>query len=248
MKAKDRLIVALDVDSRDEAMAIVRDVGAHCGLFKVGMQLHNSAGFSVTEEIMALGYPVFLDLKFHDIPNTVGKAASVVSRRGVKMFTVHAAGGQEMLRRAVQGAQEAQKAQGSGTAGVPLVLAITVLTSLSQGVLNDEVGYGGTVEENVVRFARLAQAAGVPGVVASPREIEPIRAACGDDFVIVTPGVRPTWAATNDQARVMTPAEAMEAGASYLVVGRPITAAPDRAEAARRVAEEMAEGLARRVK
>ncbi|MZP28502.1 orotidine-5'-phosphate decarboxylase [Heliobacterium undosum] len=245
MEAKDRLIVALDVDTRDEAMAIVRDVGERCGLFKVGMQLHNSAGFAVTEEIMSMGYPVFLDLKFHDIPNTVGKAASVVSRRGVNMFTVHGAGGGEMLRRAVQGAREAQGAEAEGG---PLVLAITVLTSISQGVLNDEVGLPGSVEENVVRFARLAQSAGVQGVVASPQEIGPIRSVCGDDFVIVTPGVRPDWAATNDQARVMTPAEAMEAGASYLVVGRPITAAPDRAEAARRIVEEMAEGLARRKK
>ncbi|ABZ82860.1 orotidine 5'-phosphate decarboxylase [Heliomicrobium modesticaldum Ice1] len=243
MEAKDRLIVALDVDTRDEAISIVNAVGEHCGLFKVGMQLHNSAGFAVTEEILSMGFPVFLDLKFHDIPNTVGKAATVVSRRGVKMFTVHAAGGREMLRQAVKGAREGQ---GERRSGGPLVLAITVLTSVSQAVLHDEVGLPGSVEENVVRFARLAQAAGVQGVVASPQEIRPIRAACGDDFVIVTPGVRPLWAGTDDQARIMTPAKAMEAGATYLVVGRPITAAPSRAEAAKRIVEEMAEGLARR--
>ncbi|MBC9784937.1 orotidine-5'-phosphate decarboxylase [Heliobacterium chlorum] len=238
MQAKERLIVALDVDTREEAIEIVRAVGDSCGLFKVGMQLHNNAGFSVTEEIMAMGYPVFLDLKFHDIPNTVGKAASVVSRRGVNMFTVHASGGADMLRKAVQGA--------NCSGNSPVVLAVTVLTSVSQQVLNEEIGLAGPVEDHVVRFARLAQQAGVTGVVASPREIEPIRHSCGNDFVIVTPGVRPVWAGGDDQARVMTPAEAMAAGASYLVVGRPITAAPDQAAAARRIVEEMAEGLAAR--
>ncbi|MDD2421378.1 MAG: orotidine-5'-phosphate decarboxylase, partial [Heliobacteriaceae bacterium] len=227
-----------------EALAIVRAVGDYCGLFKVGMQLHNSAGFGVTEAIMALGYPVFLDLKFHDIPHTVLQAAAVVSRKGVRMFTVHATGGREMLAGAVAGANQAKGATGEG----PLVLAVTILTSVSQTVLNAEIGLPGTVAENVVRLAAVAQAAGVGGVVASPQEIRPLKQRFGQELVVVTPGVRPVWAAGNDQARVMTPGEAIRAGADYLVVGRPVTAARDKAGAARRIEEEMARALAAPIK
>ncbi|MCW2277302.1 orotidine-5'-phosphate decarboxylase [Heliophilum fasciatum] len=257
LKAKDRLIVALDVDSSEEALQIVREVGDWCGLFKVGMQLHNRVGFAITEQIQALGYPVFLDLKFHDIPNTVGKAATVVAQKGVAMFTIHASGGQAMMRKAVSGARDgvwgvpdpqarpwAEPIRGNRE--MPVILAVTVLTSISGAVLQDEVGMDGTVQENVVRLAKLAKQAGVTGVVASPMEIAPIRSACGRGLAIVTPGVRPTWASGDDQARVMTPREAMRIGADYLVVGRPITAAANRAEAAQRIVEEMEAGLAER--
>ncbi|QGG46602.1 orotidine-5'-phosphate decarboxylase [Heliorestis convoluta] len=241
--AKDRLIVALDVDSREEALTIVKALGNNCGTFKVGMQLHNSVGFAITEEIIALGYPVFLDLKFHDIPNTVAKASSVVTSKGVSMFTLHASGGKAMM---AQAAEEAAKKADLTARQKPLVLAVTILTSMNQQTLNEEVGMAGSVEQNVLRLARLAEEAGVGGIVASPQEIHLLREHCGKDFIIVTPGVRPQWADANDQARTMTPQEAMAAGADYLVVGRPITKAADPAQAALRIIEEMEKGMAQR--
>ncbi|KAB2951299.1 orotidine-5'-phosphate decarboxylase [Heliorestis acidaminivorans] len=241
--AKDRLIVALDVDSREEALAIVQAVGKNCGTFKIGMQLHNSVGFAITEEIIALGYPVFLDLKFHDIPNTVAKASAVVTGKSVSMFTLHASGGKSMMARA---AEEAKQKASTMNKDIPLVLAVTILTSMNQKTLNEEVGMDGSVEHNVLRLAKVAEEAGVGGVVASPQEISLIRQACSENFKIVTPGVRPLWADANDQARTMTPEEAMTAGADYLVVGRPITASANPAESAQKIIEEMEKGLQQR--
>jgi len=237
---KEKLIVALDVATRKDALELVEQLWDKAGAFKIGMQLYNSEGPDIVRDIQSLGGKVFVDLKFHDIPNTVCQTSKVITRREVFMFSVHAAGGFEMMNRSAQAVQEA-----SHTLGVPkpLIIAITVLTSISQEVFQREVGISRQIEQQVVLWAKLAQEAGLDGVVASPQEIKSIREACGKEFVIVTPGVRPLWAAANDQKRVMTPKEAVRLGASYLVVGRPITLHHNPGEAAEKIVEEMEEAL-----
>ncbi|MGE5455074.1 MAG: orotidine-5'-phosphate decarboxylase, partial [Methylocystaceae bacterium] len=235
MRGKDRITVALDVDTREQALALASQLKDEVGVFKIGMQLFNSAGPALVQEIAALGRPVFVDLKFHDIPNTVAAAGRVITRLGASIFNVHAAGGREMMRQVRQAVdEEADRLQQTR----PLILAVTVLTSIDQQAVNSDLQVQLPVAELVVKWAQMAQEAGMDGVVASPREITAIRTACGEGFIILTPGVRPTWSETNDQKRVMTPREAYQAGADYLVVGRPITSAPDPVEAARRIAEE----------
>lgn len=240
LSAKERLIVALDVDTTDEALSLVEKLQNHVGVFKVGMQLYNSEGPEILKKIHGLGGKIFLDLKLHDIPNTVGQAAAVLTRHGVFMYNVHTAGGSEMMKKAAESADKVSSQQGLTR---PLVIGVTVLTSINQSILENEMGVSRSVEEQVVSWARLAKESGLDGVVASPKEIRAIREACGDEFVIITPGVRPEWAAANDQKRVMTPREAVAAGASYLVVGRPITGAADPVDAAKRIVSEMEEGL-----
>ncbi len=240
LSAKERLIIALDVDTVGEAEILVSRLQDRVGVFKVGMQLFNSEGPEVVRRIQSLGGKVFLDLKLHDIPNTVGQAAAVLTRLGVFMYNVHTAGGSEMMKKAVE---SSVREVGDRGAPMPFVIGVTVLTSINQAILEKEIGISGGIEEQVVKWALLAKGSGLSGVVASPREIRALREACGPDFIIVTPGVRPAWAAVNDQKRVMTPKEAVEAGASYLVVGRPITGAADPVEAAKRIVEEMEEGL-----
>lgn len=240
LTAKDRLIVALDVDTVEKAENLVEQLKDHVGMFKVGMELYNSVGPDIIKRLHALGGKIFLDLKFHDIPNTVGRAAEVVTAHGVYMFNVHASGGQKMMRAAVEKSSLKSKELDVPN---PVIIAVTVLTSVDQATLENEIGIKKPVQEQVVAWAKLAQDSGLNGVVASPLEIKAIREACGENFVIVTPGVRPTWAATNDQKRVMTPKEAVESGATYLVVGRPITANPQPADAAKRILKEMEEGL-----
>jgi len=240
LTAKERLIVALDVDTMYEAETLVSRLQDYVGVFKVGMQLFNSEGPDVVKRINNLGGKVFLDLKLHDIPNTVGQAAAVLTRYRVLMYNVHTAGGSEMMKAAAAAAAKESLASGIPR---PLVIGVTVLTSINQVILEKEMGIPVSIEEQVVRWAKLAKESDLNGVVASPKEIEAIRAGCGQDFIIVTPGVRPIWAAANDQKRVMTPKEAVEAGASYLVVGRPITGQADPVEAAKRIVDEMEEGL-----
>lgn len=240
ISAKDRLIVALDVDTAEEAELLVAQLHDHVGVFKVGMQLFNSEGPEILRRIHRSRGKIFLDLKLHDIPNTVGQASAVLTSHRVCMFNVHVAGGKEMMQRAVEAS--VQEAQHLGIPR-PLLIGVTVLTSIDEEIMRNEMGVEGTVEEQVVKWARLAKEAGLNGVVASPKEIRAIRKACGRDFAIITPGVRPEWAVKNDQKRVMTPKEAVQAGASYLVVGRPITAASNPVEAAKRIVAEMEEGL-----
>lgn len=241
MEAKDRLILALDVDTMEEALKLVEQTKEYVGVYKVGMQLYNSAGPEIIRRLQALDCKVFADLKFHDIPNTVAQAGRVMVRHGVFMYNVHCAGAKEMMTKTAEAAKDEAEAIGRLQ---PLVLGVTILTSLDQAAVNAEIGLNGSVEENVVRYARLAKECGLAGVVASPKEISAIREACGPDFVLVIPGIRPEWAAANDQKRVMTPKEAIAAGATYIVVGRPITAAANPTEAAAKVSAEIAEGLA----
>jgi orotidine-5'-phosphate decarboxylase len=232
---RERLIVALDVDTLTQATDLVRLLGKEVGMFKVGKQLFTHAGPQAVRLIQELGGEIFLDLKFHDIPTTVAKAAIEATRLGVKMFNVHASGSLEMMRQTVK---EVQRVCRQERRRRPIMLAVTVLTSLNQDDLK-RVGVNQKVAAQVVRLALLTREAGMDGVVASPHEVADIREACGRRFVIVTPGIRPADASRNDQQRVMTPAEAVRAGVDYIVVGRPITEAKDPVAAARAIINEM---------
>jgi orotidine-5'-phosphate decarboxylase len=225
MDPRQRLIVALDVSSSAAAQKIVAAVGDSAHAYKVGMQLYTAEGPAVVRELVGSGRKVFLDLKYHDIPNTVGAAVREAAQLGVSMLNVHASGGGKMLRAAVEAAQ-----------GKPnlLVLAVTVLTSLDDADLNMLGLRGGTLDQ-VLRLAALALSNGCQGVVASAQEASALREEFGRDFTIVTPGVRPAGSGADDQARIVTPAEAIDAGASYIVVGRPITEATDPAAEARAI-------------
>jgi len=238
MSARDKLIVALDLPSADAALRLAEKLRDHVGMFKVGSELFTAEGPLLARFLSATAKKVFLDLKFHDIPNTVRAATRQAAQLGVGLLNVHASGGRKMMEAALEGAGE-----GGGAGKRPLVVAVTVLTSLESQDL-DELGVSGTPEEAVVRLARLAQQAGLDGVVASAREIAAIRRACGARFLIVTPGIRPATAAANDQVRVATLERAIQAGADYLVVGRPITEASDPVAAADAIVAEMERGLA----
>ncbi|MBI4749900.1 MAG: orotidine-5'-phosphate decarboxylase [Acidobacteria bacterium] len=232
----EKLIVALDVATRAEAVTLVEKLAGVVSFFKVGSQLFTSEGPGLVRDILSQNVRIFLDLKFHDIPNTVAESVIAATRLGVTMLNVHASGGSVMMAEANRRLTAAVEAE---QLALPMVIAVTVLTSSDQSTM-DELGIAQTPAGQVVRLAKLTQESGLHGVVASPKEITLIREAIPDPtFHIVTPGVRPVWAAANDQKRVMTPGEAIRAGASYLVVGRPITAHPDPAEAATRVIEEM---------
>jgi len=221
-EAAGRIMVALDRPDAAAAESLIRALeGIPCWL-KVGMELFYAAGPAFVAGLKERGYRVFLDVKMHDIPNTVKGGAASVTRLGVDLFNVHAAGGVRMMEAALEGAEAASVGRPR-----PRVIAVTQLTSTSRAVLNDEIGIPGTPEEAVVRYALLARKAGLDGVVASARETGAVKAACGAGFLAVTPGIRPASASADDQERIMTPREALVAGSDYLVIGRPITAAPD---------------------
>lgn len=228
-EARQRLIVALDVSDAAAARRIVTAVGDCALTYKVGMQLYTAEGPRVVRDLVASGRRVFLDLKYHDIPNTVGAAVGEAARLGASMVTVHAAGGSKMLRSAVEAARSSP--------GL-MVLAVTVLTSIDESGL-EKIGVRDKVVDSVLRLAKLALAEGCHGVITSARETSTLRSELGYDFAIVTPGIRPAGSGHNDQVRVVTPAEAIAAGASYIVVGRSIADAPDPAAAADAILVEM---------
>jgi len=234
----DKLIVALDVDTPAQALSLVQELRDVAGMFKVGSQLFTLAGPQIVKDIIGCGAKVFLDLKFHDIPHQVAGAARSATELGVSLFTLHASGGTEMMQRAVEAVTETTARTGRSR---PAVLAVSVLTSIDEGTLA-QIGVNLTPEQAVLRLVKLAEQAGVDGVVASPREAAQIRGAVANPkFLIVTPGIRPAEnsTGTDDQRRVSTPAAALAAGANYLVVGRPITAATDPVAAARQIVAEM---------
>jgi orotidine-5'-phosphate decarboxylase len=231
MDPRQRLIVALDVSTSVAARKIVAAVGDSVSAYKVGMQLYTAEGPPSVRELVTSGHRVFLDLKYHDIPTTVSAAVREAAQLGVNMLTVHASGGSKMLRAAVESAQKVNPDL--------LVLAVTVLTSLDDADLGT-LGLRGGVVDQVLRLAALALANGCKGVVASARECSALRQEFGHDFAIVTPGVRPAGSGHDDQARVVTPAEAIAAGASHIVVGRPITEASDPGAEARAILGQLA--------
>lgn len=236
LSPRDRLIIALDVDSANAAKDAVHILRGRVGAFKIGFELFVSEGPSIVDMVLNDGGKVFLDLKFHDIPNTVAKAARAAVRMGAAFFDVHASGGRAMMEKAAKAVEEEAAILGISP---PISLAVTVLTSLTADDLRNDLNVGKTPEEQVVSLALLAKGCGMRGVVSSPKEAAAIRKAVGKDFVIVTPGVRPAWSATDDQKRFTTPLEAVNAGADYLVIGRPILKADDPAEAAARIIEEL---------
>jgi len=227
-----QLLVALDVDTTAEAVALAGQLRGSVGGFKIGNRLFTGEGPAVVEAIVARGDRVFLDLKYHDIPQTVAGAVAAATRLGVWMMNVHASGGSVMMRAARDAARD-EAARGSRPA--PLVIAVTMLTSLSEPMLG-EIGVSGAMSAQVQRLAALAKAAGLDGVVASPQEIALVRATCGPTFTIVTPGIRSVEDPKGDQNRTLSASEALAGGADFLVVGRPIIAAPDPRAAAERIA------------
>ena len=243
MKNK-KLIIALDVETQGKALDFVKQLHSVAGMFKVGSQLFTAAGPQIVRDILAHDSKVFLDLKFHDIPHQVAGAARSAAELGVSLFTIHASGGSEMMRRAVDSVNEVAAKGGTRSA----VLAISVLTSIDATILN-QIGVASTPTESVMRLVKMAEASGVDGVVASPQEIETIRQTVSrPEFLVVTPGIRPAANEAGDQKRVATPSAAIAAGASYLVVGRPITGAPDPVAAANEISSEMERGEALRTK
>jgi orotidine-5'-phosphate decarboxylase len=222
------LIVALDVPDQESALRLVEELGGTVPFYKIGLQLFTKGGPGVVEAVKGTGAKVFLDLKFHDIPNTVRHSVESASALGVDLMTIHLSGGGAMIRAAAEGALN----------GSALVLGVSVLTSSNRETLR-EVGIDAAVEDQVLRLARLAAENGVTGIVASPLEVSLLRQVFGSGLTIVTPGVRPAWAAANDQQRTMTPKAAMQAGADFLVIGRPITGQANPREAAERILAEL---------
>jgi orotidine-5'-phosphate decarboxylase len=229
-----KIIIALDVGTRPEALALAAEL-PEARIFKVGMELFTAEGPPLLQEIARLGKKIFLDLKYHDIPNTVAGAVRSAGRLGVGMLTLHASGGGEMMAAAAAAAREESGGLGRPR---PLLLGVTVLTSLKEAQLR-EIGCSDPVAGQVLRLASLAKAVGVDGVVCSPQEIEIIKKEFGPDFLVVTPGIRPAWAAAQDQKRIMTPAQAVAKGADYLVIGRPVTGAPSPRQAFEKIVAEI---------
>lgn len=227
LEARDRLIVALDFPTPAKALALVSVLSGSVSTYKIGLQLYTAAGPAIVQAVAATGAKIFLDLKLHDIPNTVAKAVAAAGELGVQMLTVHLSGGSAMLRAAVE----------AKPPGLSL-LGVTVLTSASQETL-DETGIDSELQTQVVRLAELGKKCGVDGLIASPKEIHILRERVGQEMLLVTPGVRPTWAGADDQKRFTTPSEALHNGADYLVIGRPITANADPPAAIKRLLEEI---------
>lgn len=233
-EAAAKVMVALDYPNAAAAEQLLEQINGIPCYIKVGMQLYYAAGPGFVEKLKSRGFHIFLDLKMHDIPNTVKGGASSIAALGVDMFNVHAAGGKAMMEAAMEGVSLAGSSDNR-----PTVIAVTQLTSTSQLVMNEEIGIPGTVEDTVIHYARLAKQAGLDGVVASPSEVVAIKAACGSWFQTVTPGIRPAGAALNDQTRIMTPGEALRQGTDFMVIGRPITSAPDPRQALESIIEEL---------
>ncbi|MEA2446195.1 MAG: orotidine-5-phosphate decarboxylase [Thermoleophilales bacterium] len=245
MTTRNKLIVALDVKTAPEAQRLVDMLRGIVGMFKIGSQLFTATGPTFVREIVNSGEQVFLDLKFHDIPNTVAAAGVEATRLGISIFNVHAAGGSEMMRRTAGAVSESADSEGLIR---PSIIAVTVLTSADQETLT-EVGWTTSPESVVRNLSLLAETAGLDGVVASPREVGIVRSAVKKaGFIVVTPGVRPVGAALGDQSRVTTPREAIDAGADYLVVGRPIIEAPDPVSAALQIVDEMETGSTNKIR
>jgi orotidine-5'-phosphate decarboxylase len=225
--AADKIIVALDVTTKKQALTLVGQLRDQISFFKIGLQLYTAAGPEVAREVMASGARVFLDLKLHDIPNTTAKAVESASQLGVQMLSLHLSGGTKMIKAAI-----------SARSGEMFLLGVTLLTSVDEQTVH-ELGMIDPIDKQVSRLAKLGVEAGIDGLIASPREVNMLRREFGDKIKIVAPGVRPTWSAAEDQKRFLTPREALEAGADYLVIGRPIIVRPNPADAVKRILAEL---------
>jgi orotidine-5'-phosphate decarboxylase len=233
---KERLIVALDVNSAASALTIVDRLGDDIVMYKIGFELFVSEGPALVKQILARGKHVFLDLKFHDIPNTVAKAAVAAARMGVSLFTVHACGGFDMMRRMVESVDDVCSKEQCPR---PKMIAVTLLTSMNNEILKDELAIHQSVSTRVKMLAMLAKRAGLDGVVSSAHEISMIKQQCGKDFLVVTPGIRPSWVPPDDQRRTATPQEAIRNGADFIVMGRAIVQAEDPMRAIELISLEM---------
>ena len=237
-KIKEKIVLALDVETLEDAKELVDTLNPYVGTFKVGLQLYSGFGNEIIDYIKNKNSNFFLDVKLMDIPNTVKKASENIVARGANFFNVHALGGFEMMKQAKEGAlSAAQKANKKP----PLILAVTVLTSIAQDVLNNEIKINANVKELAINLAKLAKLAGLDGVVASVHELRAIKEACGADFKVLCPGIRPLWSLKNDQQRIATPKEAILNGADYLVIGRAVTAAENKIEAMQKIYDEIGE-------
>jgi orotidine-5'-phosphate decarboxylase len=226
-KTADKIIVALDVPTRKEALNLVDQLRDQISFFKIGLQLYTATGPEIVREVLARGVRILLDLKLHDIPNTVAKAVESADKLGVQMLTIHLSGGIEMIRAAI-----------AARRGAMSILGVTVLTSVNEQTLS-AIGIDDKIENQVLRLAGLGVALGIDGLVASPHEVKMLRGEFGDGIEIVVPGIRPSWSEPHDQRRTMSPRQALDAGADYLVIGRPIIAHPDPREAVAKILEEL---------
>lgn len=234
---QERMCIALDVSDLDSARSLAERLIDYVGFFKIGFELFTSYGPVAVETIKDIGGRVFLDLKYHDIPATVSRAAAAATRMGVSLLNVHISGATDMMKKTVTMVDATAKEEELSR---PLLLGVTVLTSLDSGILNEELRVEGALQDHVVHLAKLAMAAGLDGIIASPQEIVSVREACGEDCTIVTPGIRPKGSAPDDQRRIMTPREALNAGADILVIGRAITNQPNPTEAAKQILDDIA--------
>ena len=233
---QDRICVALDTSDINRAKSLVQTLTEYVGFFKIGFELFSSFGPTAVEMVRDMGGKIFLDLKYHDIPATVSRAAISATRQGISMLNVHTSGGLEMMETTVKSVAEAVKRE---SLAKPFILGVTVLTSLDARILKKELHIRGTLQDHVVHLAGLAMKAGLDGIIASPQETESIREACGSECLIVTPGIRPAGTPTDDQRRIMTPKQAIESGADIIVVGRAITSHPNPPEAAKSILDEI---------
>ncbi len=237
---RKKIVLALDVDTTEEAKNLIRELKDYVGVFKVGLQFYTANGTEVFDFMKEIGAEFFFDVKLLDIPNTVKKASANIIRSGASFYNLHALGGAEMMRQSVEGANEAASEIGKKS---PIILAVTVLTSISDSVLNNELEIPHSALDYVVTLAKLAKESGLSGVVASAFEARKIKEACGKDFKVLCPGIRPLWSVKGDQKRLATPSFAINEGADYLVIGRAVTAAEDRVLAMQKIYAEIEEAL-----
>ena len=239
-KIKEKIVLALDVSTIDEAKELINELKDYVGVFKVGLQFYTGNGDELFRLMKDMNLKYFLDVKLMDIPNTVAKASENIIKKGADFFNIHALGGKEMMQKCVESANSAAEKLGRDK---PVILAVTILTSISDEKLHDELGINENVSEYALKLAKLAKDAGVTGVVASTFEARRIKDACGKEFKVLCPGIRPVWSAKNDQQRLATPTLALQEGADYLVIGRAVTSASDRVEAMKKIYEEIEEIL-----
>ena len=238
--ARDRLVLALDVNTMKEAKELVTELKDYTGVFKIGLQLFNSVGPDIIKMVQDEGKEIFFDGKFHDIPNTVAKASANLVKHGVTFFNIHIMGGSKMISTCLKLTGETAKSYGLPK---PIVLGVTLLTSFGQKTLTKELLINHNIDDYVNQLAKIAKDSGLDGIIASATDVPKIKKACGKDFIILCPAIRPTWSVVNDQIRVVTPKDAIKAGVDFLVVGRPITSAKDRVTAAKLVLDEMEEAI-----